>query len=118
MSEQDYLRPINVDGKKYFSVGQFAMLTYRTHNAVTQLIFKGNRLRNLKREVILGRNAVPVEELEDFPFLPRGAQRLDYTSVLEKYGDGKKDYETISEYNERMRRKYGAIDNPYIIEFD
>jgi len=61
-----------VNGKVYFDVKTFAALTNRTTQAVYRLISKGNSVRKLKADHVLGKPMIPVSELAEFPFCSSG----------------------------------------------
>lgn len=70
--------PVNVDGKQYYTVKQFAFLTNRSTTTIYNLIGKGNAIRKLNCIRLDEKPLIPVEELTDFPFVspgPNGKER-------------------------------------------
>lgn len=64
--------PIEINGKKYYQVKQFAMLTNRTTQSVYKLIKKGNSIRKLKIFYLGDKPYIPMEEVTEFPFISPG----------------------------------------------
>tara|TARA_R100001530_G_scaffold47110_2_gene35397 strand:+ start:489 stop:761 length:273 start_codon:yes stop_codon:yes gene_type:complete len=67
------IKPININGAKFWTVNQFAFLTNRSDQSVYSLISKGNTIRKLKSFKFANRVLIPYKELTDFPFTPIGA---------------------------------------------
>lgn len=67
------IKPININGKAFWTVNQFAFLTNRSDQSVYALINKGNTIRRLQAIKVANRILIPAEELEEFPFTPIGA---------------------------------------------
>jgi len=73
------LEPSTVDGRKYYTVWQFARITKKSDSAIYFLIYHGNKMRKLKCERLLGRPLIPIEELVEFPFtLPGRSEEVYY----------------------------------------
>jgi hypothetical protein len=66
------IKSINIDGKEYWSVKQFAELTDRSEGSIRQLIDTGNRNRKLRADRIASKPFIEAQELFDFPFLSNG----------------------------------------------
>lgn len=65
-----------INGKLYYTVRQFAQLTNKSEKAVYNLISKGNAIRKLKVERILGKPMIPSEEYTDYVFTGPGRYPL------------------------------------------
>ena len=48
MTKQEII-PIELDGKKYYTVAQFAVMTNRSEVNVRHLIYQGNTQRQIKK---------------------------------------------------------------------
>lgn len=75
-----------VNGVEYYDVKTFAALTNRTSQAIYRLISKGNSLRKLKVDRILGKPMIPASELVEFPFCLSGpsARETEYHFTKEE----------------------------------
>lgn len=82
--EEDFRKPIEVNGKKYYSVQQFAYLSSRSNQTIYRLIKAGNAVRKLTCEHVLGKPLIPVEELALFPFCAPG--KNGYMNVVDYKG--------------------------------
>lgn len=71
------IEPIIIDGKKYITVTQFAVLTNRSDQSVYKLIKQGNTIRKLRCLRIAGRVLIPMTEISDFPFTGVGANSVE-----------------------------------------
>ena len=65
-----------INGKKYYSVRKFAQLTNKSEKAIYGLIKKGNAIRKLKADYVLGHPMIPAEELTEFVFTGPGRYPL------------------------------------------
>jgi hypothetical protein len=65
-------KPININGKDYWTVRQFAKLTNREEHSIRYLIIKGNRIRQLKSLTVGGKPFIEADELFNFPFVTTG----------------------------------------------
>jgi hypothetical protein len=70
------IQACKIDGKEYFTIGQFASIINRSHQCVYALVSKGNSLRRLKVVRFLGKPLIPVSELTEFPFTGAGRRPL------------------------------------------
>ena len=79
------LTPIEIEGNGYYTVKQFAELTHRSEQSVRLLISKGNRIRRLETNNLVGKPFIPVEELTNFPFTVSGhnAESYHYNAIGE-----------------------------------
>ena len=76
---------ITINGKDYYDVKTFAALTDRSSQAIYRLISKGNSVRKLDAETILGKPLIPIGELANFPFCTSGPNaRLNTYTFEEK----------------------------------
>jgi hypothetical protein len=71
------LEPVTVEGKRYYTMNQFAHIVNRGLPYVSKLITRGNAVRKLKSIKIENKPLIPIEEANDFPFVPRGKRILD-----------------------------------------
>lgn len=65
-----------VNGKKYYPVSTFALLTRRSEQAIRLLVHKGNRLRKLDAEKFGHLLLIPINELTAFPFCCAGRSKM------------------------------------------
>lgn len=70
------IEPEVVNGKQYYTVRKFAQLTNKSEKAIYNLITKGNAIRKLKADDILGRTMIPVSEYTDYVFTGPGRYPL------------------------------------------
>ncbi len=70
------IEPDVVNGKEYYSVRKFAALVHKSEKAVYMLINKGNAVRKLKADFILGHPMIPICELTEFVFTGPGRYPL------------------------------------------
>lgn len=68
MSITMHISPIEIQGKKVFTVRQFAAIIEKSDQTVLSLMHKGNRIRKLKFIKVAGKPYVLAEELTKFPF--------------------------------------------------
>jgi len=57
-----------INGKRYFTVKNFAIATNRSEPSVRFLMSYGNRIRKLNTEYIMDKPLIPYAELTEFPF--------------------------------------------------
>jgi hypothetical protein len=69
--------PFVIDGEPYYSVKQYALLTFKTTATIYNLIKKGNRIRKLKCRYIETKPMIPITEVTEFPFLSPGPNGID-----------------------------------------
>lgn len=79
--------PMDINGKKYYTIKQFAILTNRTEQSVRFLIYKGNRIRKLQREILFRKIFIPAEELTDYPFTCVGPSTDDPDEGVYHYNE-------------------------------
>ena len=60
---------VSIGDQEYWTVHQFADLTGKTTETIYSLIRRGNRVRKLKSLLFCSRRLIPVDELEQFPFV-------------------------------------------------
>lgn len=60
--------PYEINGRKYWTIKQFARLTRREPSSIRMLVSKGNKIRKLKADVFFDKPFVYAEELFEFPF--------------------------------------------------
>ena len=60
------------EGREYYDIKTFAFRTKKTTQTIYRLKDKGNVIRKLKCEYILGHPMIPAEELTEFPFCAPG----------------------------------------------
>ena len=73
----DRMTPVEIDGKKYYTVKQFAFLTDRSTATIYNLIGRGNAIRKLQCIRIGEKPMIPEAELTDFPFISPGPNGKD-----------------------------------------
>lgn len=82
--EIDGEKTIQIDGKYYWDVPQFAKLTDRKEGSIRLMCNKGNRIRKLKSIHIVGRLLIEAEELLNFPFVVCG-RPAEMGAFIENY---------------------------------
>lgn len=65
---------VNINGKDYWTIEQFAILTERTKESVRRLLSIGNSIRRLDADRIGRKPFIPYEELFEYPFVQDGRQ--------------------------------------------
>ena len=63
---------VNINGREYWTIKSFSLLTQRTERVIRKLVIDGNRQRKLKALTINGRVYVEQDELFEFPFTTGG----------------------------------------------
>ena len=70
------MRPVDmtveINGKRYFEVKNYAWATNRSQQNVRFLMSYGNKFRKLKVEYVAGKPMIPWEELTEYPFTVPG----------------------------------------------
>ena len=69
--EASNMTPIEINGKKYYTVTQFSRLVDRAPSQISMLALRGNKIRKLKHIRIGRKPLIAAEEVEDFPFNSR-----------------------------------------------
>lgn len=59
---------LQINGKSYYTVKQFADITNRTEQTIRKYITYGNKIRRLKALKVGHTLLVPTSELTDYPF--------------------------------------------------
>jgi hypothetical protein len=81
------MRPkVEIDGKGFYTVKEFAILTYRTEQSIRRLCAIGNRLRRLKSLKVGTTILIPAHELEEFPFTASGRSDVVYHYEMDEEG--------------------------------
>ena len=77
-------RSISINGREYWTIKSFALLSQRSERVIRKLVVDGNRQRKLKGLTINGRVYIEQDELFEFPFTTGGrpAQMGDF---IEKF---------------------------------
>jgi hypothetical protein len=70
MVPRDYAEELN--GRLYFTVQAFALVTKKSQQSIRFLMAYGNRIRKLRVEYIFDKPLIPYEELTEFPFTLSG----------------------------------------------
>jgi len=109
MESNRIIEPMKVNGKGYYTVEQFAIITGKTPGHILRMVLYGNRIRKMDSTKMLNKTMIPVEELTNFPFNRRG--RGEITEVYHFCQNGEKVYEKIETYLKRMGAKNGEINN-------
>ena len=65
-------KPVTIEGKKYWTINQFAKLVGKHRECINNKRFHGNLIRKLKCERIAEKPFIPYEELFDYPWVVRG----------------------------------------------
>ena len=69
---------VDIDGRKYYPLYQFAEMTCRSVSTIRHLMFTGNKIRKLEyKEEPVGRYYIPVTEFTNFPFTSSGRYAAD-----------------------------------------
>ncbi|KKN59483.1 hypothetical protein LCGC14_0541950 [marine sediment metagenome] len=71
------IKPLDIGGKKYFTVNQMSALTNKSSQTIYSLINLGNAVRKMQSIKIADRVLIPIEELIEFPFTYAGAHPQD-----------------------------------------
>jgi len=71
-------RRININGKDYLTIKDFAMIVNRSESTIRQLLYKGNRLRRLRCDHVGSKPFIPYSELTEYPFTVAGR---DFTNA-------------------------------------
>ena len=77
MSISVQIKPIDIGGKKYFTVNQMGALTNKSNQTIYTLVNKGNAIRKMKSIRIADRVLIPINELTEFPFTWAGSHPKD-----------------------------------------
>lgn len=76
MTRESFLKkldPIIVEGDKYYTANQFALVTGKSLQTIRNLIHKANRSqRQIKSVKLIGKVLIPVEELTSYKWRERG----------------------------------------------
>jgi hypothetical protein len=78
------LQTVNIEGKDFWTVADFAELTQRNHRIIRKLASVGNRLRKLKSLSLHERVYIEADELFNFPFTT-GGPPADMGDFVEKF---------------------------------
>lgn len=78
------LKTVNIDGKDFWTVADFATLTQRSHRVIRNLASAGNRLRKLKTLYLHERVYIEASELFEFPFTT-GGPPAEMGDFIEKF---------------------------------
>jgi hypothetical protein len=78
------LKTVNINGKDYWTVGDFAELSQRSDRVIRNLVKHGNRIRKLLAMSIHDRVYIEAEELFNFPFTT-GGQPAGMGDYVEKF---------------------------------
>lgn len=70
------IEPEVLNGKLYYTVRKFAQLTNKSEKAIYSLISKGNAIRKLKADMVLGHPMIPAEEFTAYVFTGPGRYPL------------------------------------------
>ena len=70
------ISPEVINGKEYYSVRHFSILTHKSEKVIYHLISKGNAVRKLRADMILNHPMIPVEEFTEFVFTGPGRYPL------------------------------------------
>lgn len=65
-----------INGQMYYSVHDFATIVHKSEKVIYRLINKGNALRKLKADFILGHPMIPVSELTEYVYTGPGRYPL------------------------------------------
>ena len=106
MSIKCDVKPIEIGEERYYTVKQFANLTNHSEQSIRVLIYKGNSLRKLRVNNMLGRPLIYTSELTDFPFTTPGRSRVVYFYDNEGNIDRTED---IDDVKENMMHKEGDM---------
>jgi hypothetical protein len=83
-----YVRPIDyaheIDGKRYFTIKNFAWVTMRSEVNVRFLISRGNRIRKIKIVRFGGKPFIPYKEMLEFPFTLPGRNNNEIYHYTER----------------------------------
>lgn len=66
------MQTTDINGKKYYTIKQFAEIIGKTEQSVRNYIRLGNKIRRLDSIKVGYTILIPVEELVDYPFTSRG----------------------------------------------
>lgn len=78
------LKTVNINGREYWSVNDFATLTQRSDRVIRNLVKFGNRLRKLVAIKVHDRLYIEAEELFDFQFTS-GGQPANMGDYIERF---------------------------------
>ncbi len=84
---------IDINGKSYLTVQDFADVTNRSIAAIRQYMALGNRIRKLKFTHFAGKPFIPIEEVFEFPFTMSGRNKSDVYNY--QYNDKTKTLQII-----------------------
>lgn len=84
--EDKEYKTVNVEGKEYWIVRDFAILVQRAEQTIRLLCNKGNSIRKLKFKTIAKSRLILIEEQElfEFPFTVKG-RSSNQGSYIEKF---------------------------------
>lgn len=68
MQSATNITPYEIEGEKFYTAKQFALLSDKTTSHIYHLIRKGNKSRKLKHKMIAGKPMIYACELHMFPF--------------------------------------------------
>jgi hypothetical protein len=88
---------VEYNGHLYLEVKNFAYHANKTTQTIYRLIDKGNAIRKLRVERVVGKPMVPIEELWEFPCAapgPHGGDSITYFMKAPEKGeqDGKRNF--------------------------
>lgn len=72
MGIQLEIDPIDIGGKKYYTVNQLSAIVNKSEQTIYSLIKRGNAIRQMKSIKIGQTVLIPCEELTEFPFTYAG----------------------------------------------
>ena len=67
-----HIQPIEIEGRKVFTIRQFATIIERSEQTVLNLMHRGNKIRKLKFLKAGGKPYIFASELTEFPFTVSG----------------------------------------------
>lgn len=78
--------PIEIQGKMYFTVKQFAFKVNRSTATIYNLLGRGNAIRQLRCIRIDDKPFIPIEELTEYPFVSPGPNGKDRPYFFDENG--------------------------------
>lgn len=78
-------KTINIDGKDYWTVKSFSLVTGRSVTQIRSLMWKGNTVRKLKVDHFDKKPFIPAEELFEFPFVLPGSNKVYKGIMIERF---------------------------------
>lgn len=96
------IEPIKIEGIKYISVKEMAIITNKSDQTIYTLISKGNSVRKMNHIKIGTKVLIPYTEVIEFPFTWAGRYTSDSNNIYHYTYDGEIVEETFNEKDQRL----------------